>query len=184
MVNRTSVRTTRKYEEDMLAGNVPPTTHNIGAKLIAFYAYHNTEVVKMHNSQQYCDQVITLLLPKIITFLLGEHKKCVKEVEKKKEDEKAEKEKVLSLKGTMVMTSTMKINLLTHPSVSMPEPFQATIKYGLHPALFWFTDKHLCWAMEHSSETPMHKNTNILAGHQQDEVELGLRQFNGQPLHS
>ncbi|KAJ7666357.1 hypothetical protein B0H17DRAFT_1210677 [Mycena rosella] len=164
MANRTSIRTTRKYEEDdMLAGNAPLTTHDIGAKLIAFYAYHNAEVAKMRDSQQYCDQVVAPLLPKLIEFLLGKHEKCAKEVEKKKEDEKVEKEKVLSLKGTMVMTSSMKINPLMHPSVLTPAPFQAAIKYNLHPALFWFMDKCLRWAMEHSSEIPMRKNMNVLA---------------------
>ncbi|KAJ7696549.1 hypothetical protein B0H17DRAFT_1130942 [Mycena rosella] len=163
MSNRTSIRMTRKYEEDVLAGNAPSTTRDVGAKLIAFYAYHDAEVEKMRDSQQYCDQVVAPLPPKLIAFLLGAREKCAKDMEKKKEDEKAEKEKVLSLKGTMVMTSTTKINPLTRPSVSMPEPFQAAIKYGLHPALFWFTDKRLRWATEHGSEIPMRKNMNVLA---------------------
>ncbi|KAJ7672830.1 hypothetical protein B0H17DRAFT_1141066 [Mycena rosella] len=158
MANRTSIiRTTRKYEEDVLAGNAPPTTRDVSAKLIAFYAYHDAEVAKMRDSQQYCDQVVAPLPPKLIAFLLGEREKCAKEVEKKKEDEKAEKEK---------------INPLTRPSVSTPQPFQAAIKYGLHPALFWFTDKHLRWATEHGSEIPMRKNTNVLAAPEKSLMDI------------
>ncbi|KAJ7709470.1 hypothetical protein B0H17DRAFT_1190678 [Mycena rosella] len=161
MHNRASIRATRAYETDVLAGTVPPNTQDIGAKLRPYYKYRDDEMELMLDSEAYCAQVVAPLPPKLTTFLIVERLKRAKDAEKKKEEEKGEKEKVSSLAGSMVMKNAAPMDALTRASVSTPQFLLAAIKYRLHPSFFWFTDKRLRWATEHSAEVPMRKNTTV-----------------------
>ncbi|KAJ7115679.1 hypothetical protein C8R44DRAFT_927132 [Mycena epipterygia] len=161
MVNRISVRATRAYETAVKNGTIPATTTDIGTKLIAYYAYNAEELEKMVSSVDYCTQVVAPIPPKLMEYILEERGKRAKAFEKKKEEEKEAKEKGSELQGSMVMSNITKINALTRPPVSTPPSLMATIKYKMHPSLFWFTDIRLRYATEHSADMPMRKNTTI-----------------------
>ncbi|KAJ7772394.1 hypothetical protein B0H16DRAFT_1714591 [Mycena metata] len=142
MANRASIILTRAYEQAV---------------------YGDAKIEKMVTSPDYCTLVVAPIPPKMMEFLLEEREKRAKAADKKKEEEKAAKEKGPELQGSMIMESVTKINILTCPPVKTPDFLLAAIRYRMHPPLFWFTDTRLRYAVKHTAELPMKKNTSIIA---------------------
>jgi hypothetical protein len=65
------------------------------------------------------------------------------------------------LQGSMKMSGVIEINPLTRPPVVIPDTFLTAIKLKLHPALFWFTDRHLRFAEENPGEIPTKKYQGV-----------------------
>ncbi|KAJ7106311.1 hypothetical protein C8R44DRAFT_745382 [Mycena epipterygia] len=133
MANCTSVRATRAYDASITDGTIPLTTTDIGKKLTAFYAY--------------TPQVVAPILPKLMEYILEEREKRNK-VAEKKEEEKTAKEKGSKLEGSM------RVDPSSRPAVSTPNFMLATIKYRMHPSLFWFIDSRLHYVMGTQQKCP------------------------------
>ncbi|KAJ7130514.1 hypothetical protein C8R44DRAFT_732029 [Mycena epipterygia] len=136
MSNRISIRATRAYEDTVAAGIIPPTTTDIGKKLVPYYAYTPAELERMVGSEAFCTQVVAPIPPKLMEYILEERNKRGKAADKKREEEKAAIEKGSDLQGSMVMSNITHINTLTRPIVTTPDSLLTAIKYRMHPSLF------------------------------------------------
>jgi hypothetical protein len=150
LANRVSIRATRAYELALQGGVTPATTQDIGAKLIPYCEYTSSHPFRP-------------IPPKLMEFLLDEREKKAKTADKRKEEEKATKEKGTEVTGSIVMFNVIQSNALIRPPDFTPELFLLAIKYRMHPSLFWFTDKRLRYVTENPSEIPTKKNLSIIA---------------------
>ncbi|KAJ6491908.1 hypothetical protein C8R45DRAFT_928239 [Mycena sanguinolenta] len=156
--NMDSVRATRSYELELRAGNTPPDTQDVGPKLKAYFSYTEDELSRMVEDPEYCQHVVQPVPPRLMDVILKKRKELA--VKRKEEEERA-KEKKSMLHGSMKMSGVTAINPLTRAPVVIPDVFLIAIKLRLHPALFWFTDKRLRFAVENPGELPTKKNPGI-----------------------
>ncbi|KAJ6492097.1 hypothetical protein C8R45DRAFT_928403 [Mycena sanguinolenta] len=156
--NMDSVRVTRSYELELQAGNTPPDTQDVGPKLKAYFSYTEDELSRMVEDPEYCQHVVQPVPPRLMDVILKKRKELAV---KRKEEEERVKEKKSMLHGSMKMSGVTAINPLTRAPVVIPDVCLIAIKLRLHPALFWFTDKRLRFAVENPGELPTKKNPGI-----------------------
>jgi hypothetical protein len=156
--NMNSIRTTRSYERELLAGRIPPTTQDVGPRLVAYYGYTEDEWSRMVDDQEYCQHVVHPVPARLMDVIMKRRKEIAA---KKKVDEEKAKEKRSMLQGSMKMSGVIEINPLTRPPVVIPDSFLTAIKLKLHPALFWFTDRRLRFAEDNPGEIPTKKNQGV-----------------------